>query len=50
MIHSLLPAQDTWTQGRKCLMVTFKSPIMVGSVLSMDGDGRENSTKKTEFR
>lgn len=46
MIHSLLPTQDTWTRGRNCFMVTFKSLIMVGSVLSMDGDGSENVTKK----
>ena len=43
------PSPDTrrtLRRGRSNLMVTFKSPIMIGSVLSMDGDGSENSTKK----
>ena len=42
-----LPSPNTrYLDARKCLMVTFKSPIMVGSVLSMDDDGSENVTKK----
>ena len=48
-VNDSLPSPDTrrtLTQGRNYLMVTFKSPFMIGGVLSMDGDGSENSTKK----
>lgn len=45
------PSPDTrrtLTRARNYLMVTLKSPFMIGGVLSMDGDGNgnENSTKK----